>query len=92
MELGKRIDHRLKALRLTQVELAQKSGLTQQVISQYIRGKSKPGYDAIVGLLKALEVNSAWFFEESEPAELSSRNAPLPQSEDSQIRSGSCEE
>lgn len=77
MELGKRIDHRLKELELTQVELARKSGLTQQVISQYIRGKSKPGYDAIVGLLKALEVNSAWFFEESEPAELSHWNVPL---------------
>ena len=71
MELGKRIDRRMKELGLTQVKLAQKSGLTQQAISQYIRGKSKPGYDAIAALLKALEVNSAWFFEERELEELS---------------------
>ena len=63
MQLGKRIAGRMKVLGLTQRGLAQRSGLTQQAISKYIRGKAKPGYDATVVLSKALGVNVAWFFE-----------------------------
>ena len=71
MELGQRIYNRMRNLGLTQVELAKKTGLTQQVISQYIRDRSRPGYNAIIGLMKGLEVESEWFFEradEEEPA------------------------
>ena len=66
MKLGTRIASRMKELGLTQVELARKSGLTQQVISQYIRSKSLPGYKAIVALLMALEVTPEWFFDADE--------------------------
>jgi ABC-type transport system substrate-binding protein/transcriptional regulator with XRE-family HTH domain len=76
MELGQRIAHRMRELGLTQVELARKSGLTQQVISQYIRGRSKPGYNAIAALIRALEVNSTWFFEETETEDAESDEPP----------------
>ena len=56
MELGQRIYNRMRNLGLTQVELAKKTGLTQQVISQYIRDRSRPGYKAILGLMRGLEV------------------------------------
>jgi transcriptional regulator with XRE-family HTH domain len=66
MKLGTRIANRMKELGLTQVELARKSGLTQQVISQYIRSKSLPGYKAISALLMTLEVTPEWFFDTDE--------------------------
>jgi peptide/nickel transport system substrate-binding protein len=72
MPLKERIALRMKELGLTQMKLAQRSRLTQQAISKYIRGKSKPGYDAIVTLSGALEVNPAWFFEEESESNVSS--------------------
>ena len=63
MEVGERIAKRMKELGLNQVTLGQKSGLTQQIISQYVRGRSKPGYNAIAALSRGLEVNPGWFFE-----------------------------
>ena len=66
MPLGERIYIRMKNLSLTQVELAKKTGLTQQVVSQYIRNRSRPGYNAIISLMKGLEVKSEWFFEGAE--------------------------
>ena len=65
MSLGKQIEKRMKDLSLTQMKLAQKSGLTQQAISNMILEKSKPSYDAIVVLSKALQVTPLWFFEGS---------------------------
>jgi peptide/nickel transport system substrate-binding protein len=65
MKLGYRIYAQMKELRLTQAQLAEKSGLSQQIISNYINNKFKPGYDAILALSKALEVNPAWFFDEA---------------------------
>ena len=65
MEVGERIEHRMRALGLNQVTLAQRSGLTQQVISQYVRKRSKPGYDALIALAKGLDVPPGWFFEKN---------------------------
>jgi ABC-type transport system substrate-binding protein len=67
MKLGYRIYTQMKALGLTQAELAEKSGLSQQIISNYINDKFKPGYDAILGLSGALEVDPAWFFDARAP-------------------------
>ena len=64
VNLGYRIYVRMKELRLTQAQLAERSGLSQQIISSYINNKFKPGYDAILALSKALEISPLWFFEE----------------------------
>ena len=69
MQLGEKIAQRMKALNLNQVKLAKRSGLTQQVISQYVRGRSKPGYNATIGLAVGLEVSPQWFFEDVARAE-----------------------
>jgi MarR-like DNA-binding transcriptional regulator SgrR of sgrS sRNA len=55
----------MKELGLTQAQLADRSGLSQQIISNYINNKFKPGYDAILALSEALEVKPEWFFDES---------------------------
>ena len=64
MTLGYRIYVRMKELRLTQAQLAERSGLSQQIISNYINNKFKPGYEAILALSKALEISPVWFFDE----------------------------
>ena len=66
MQLGEKIAERMKALNLNQVALAKRSGLTQQVISQYVRGRSKPGYNAIMALSVGMEVTPQWFFDDIE--------------------------
>ena len=63
MTLGYRIYVRMKELRLTQAQLAERSGLSQQIISNYINNKFKPGYEAILALSKALEISPLWFFD-----------------------------
>ena len=78
MDLGTRIAYRLRELGLTQVELARKSGLTQQVISQYIRGKSKPGFDAVTALIDGLEVEPDWFFRPGEYDDTPVTDLPPP--------------
>jgi len=54
----------MKELGLKQRQLAEKTGLSQQIISNYINNKFKPGYDAILALAKALDVEPNWFFDE----------------------------
>ncbi len=39
---------------LTQLDLAQRSGIPQPTISRYLRGASKPGVDKVDALEKAL--------------------------------------
>ena len=63
MKLGYRIYVQMKERGLTQAQLAEKSGLSQQIISNYINNKFKPGYEAILALSKALEISPAWFFD-----------------------------
>jgi peptide/nickel transport system substrate-binding protein len=55
----------MKELGLTQAQLADQSGLSQQIISNYINNKFKPGYDAMLALSNALNVNPSWFFDAS---------------------------
>lgn len=93
MRLGTRIADRMKELGLTQVGLARKSELTQQVISQYIRGKSLPGYKAIAALMAALEVTPEWFFDADECVARPNANSDLAKDvEDLKQRTGNLEE
>jgi ABC-type transport system substrate-binding protein/plasmid maintenance system antidote protein VapI len=65
MELSQRLAKRMQALKMTQKQLAEATGLAQSAISKYVRGKAKPGYEAIVGLSKALGVDVSWFFRDA---------------------------
>jgi ABC-type transport system substrate-binding protein/DNA-binding XRE family transcriptional regulator len=69
MTLGQRIEARMKRMGMSQLRLAQKAGLTQQAISSMIHGKSKPSYDTMATLIKALDVTPTWFFEEEDEEE-----------------------
>ena len=66
MDIAEKITRRMKELNLNQAELAEKSGLTQQAISQYMRGKVKPGFDSIEALLEGLEVSANWLFKDND--------------------------
>lgn len=77
MQLGKRIDRLMKEKGMNQVKLAQKSGITQQAISNYILNKSKPSYDAILALAKALGMEPNWFFQEDDPDDSDPDESPL---------------
>jgi ABC-type transport system substrate-binding protein len=87
MQFGRRIALRLKELGLTQGQLAEKTGVTQSVISKYVRGKTTPSYDAIVSLSKVLDVHPGWFFPESDsnkssPQVITLKPIPNPKSAD----------
>ena len=43
---------------LNQSELANKLGLKQSQISEWLKGKSKPGYDSIRAICIALEISA----------------------------------
>jgi len=66
IKLGYRIYVQLRELGLTQAQLSELSGLSQQIISNYVNNKFKPGYDSIIALSQALKVTPAWFFGEEE--------------------------
>jgi len=56
--LGKRISSFRKERGLTQVELADKIGLAQPVLSNYERGKLRPNHQVLSQLSKALQVST----------------------------------
>jgi DNA-binding XRE family transcriptional regulator len=59
---------RLRAQRkLTQKQLAEKSGLSQNAISHWENGEREPGWSAVVQLAKALGVDCRAFLESIEP-------------------------
>jgi DNA-binding XRE family transcriptional regulator len=59
---------RLRAQRkLTQKQLAEKSGLSQNAISHWENGEREPGWSAVVQLAEALGVDCRAFLESIEP-------------------------
>lgn len=60
--------------RITQVELADKSGLTKASISQYVNGKNKPKTKAIKAIAAALEVPEGYLADDyAEPITVKER-------------------
>lgn len=43
---------------LNQTQLAEKIGLKQSQISEWLKGKSKPGYDSVKQICKALQISA----------------------------------
>lgn len=74
MKLGERIYNRMKNIGITQAQLSRKAGITQQAISRYICNRSKPGYNSIMGMMKGLEVESAWFFKQADEELIINKN------------------
>lgn len=74
--LSERIRQRRSALKITQVELAKKTGVKQQSIQQIEAGITKrPRY--LLELAKALQCNPHWLmYGEEKSIRLSSRNPP----------------
>lgn len=46
---------------LTQVEFAFKIGIKQGQVSEWLRGKAKPGYDNLRAMAKAFNVSADYF-------------------------------
>ncbi|WP_257497136.1 helix-turn-helix domain-containing protein [Limosilactobacillus reuteri] len=55
-----RLSKALSISGLTQAELARKSGIHRQIISDYLKGKYDAKQDKILKLSKALNVNAEW--------------------------------
>lgn len=59
---GERIKKRRKELRLSQLETAERLGISPNHLSSLETGKSKPSYDVICNLCDVLNINSDYFF------------------------------
>ncbi len=65
MELGEKIDQRMKELGMTQSSLARASGLSQNYLSQLINGVggSRVSYKTVVLLRQSLSVGDDFFYD-----------------------------
>lgn len=63
MKLGERIKLARKRLRMTQKELGDKFGISEQAVSGWERGETTPEYDKLSQLRLVLRVNYAWLME-----------------------------
>lgn len=59
-QFGARVRIMRKALGLTQTELAEKLGVTNQAIATYEKGKREPNFRNLLGLSRALNVTIDW--------------------------------
>ena len=53
---GQNLDYLLQQNRMSQNELAQRTGLTQASISRYVSGQQAPGFRAIVNIAAVLGI------------------------------------
>jgi len=60
MLFGKRMKEVLQKLKLTQVGLAEKIGISNVVINRYIKGKTSPNYDFLNKLATTFNINITW--------------------------------
>ncbi len=61
--VGARVRERRKALKLSQIHLAMKLGLTFQQVQKYERGTNRISASKLYEIGQALQVPIAWFFE-----------------------------
>lgn len=60
--LGSNLRHHRKAKRLNQAELAERAGLSSEMISKIERGAAAPSFDAIRRLANSLDIPEAALF------------------------------
>lgn len=63
MQLGSYIKSRRKNIGLTQQQLAELVGVSQDAISQYENGNREPGFNVTIKLCKVLSMNPMDFME-----------------------------
>ena len=56
-EFSEILKHFLQANQLTQTEFAMKIGLKQSQVSEWLKGKAKPGYDSLKQMVIAYELS-----------------------------------
>lgn len=54
--IGKNLSKIMKDLELSQVDLAEKTGITQAGISQIVNGQREPSLDSLIKILKVIPV------------------------------------
>ena len=59
VEIQERLSKELKLCGLTQKQIADKIGVSQQTISHYIKGDKMPSLDTLANLCVALDLDSA---------------------------------
>jgi len=64
-----RIKEGMKAARMKQVDLVEKTGIPKSTMSQYVNGRFKPKQDALNLIAKALNVDEAWLLGFNVPPE-----------------------
>ncbi len=61
MEFTEILEEFLKLNNLTQTEFANKIGVKQSQISEWLKGKAKPGYDILRRMATAFDVSADYF-------------------------------
>ncbi len=59
-EFSEILGHFLKVNNLTQTAFAQKIGVKQSQVSEWLKGKAKPGYDSLKQMVVAFEVSAEY--------------------------------
>ena len=60
MTLGEKINHAMRAKKITQTKLAEKTYITQTTISRYIKDQRTPDAIALKAICEALDVSADW--------------------------------
>lgn len=68
-EFTKRIKRRLRALNISQRELAKRTGISEITISRYIKCHRKPTYDDVIRMAQALECKPSFLIDFDEKIE-----------------------
>ena len=74
--VGARVRERRKALKLSQIHLAMKLGLTFQQVQKYERGANRISASKLYEIGQALQVPIAWFFEGYAGPEVAAPGSP----------------
>ena len=61
MEFLEILDEFLKLNNLTQTEFASKIGVKQSQVSEWLKGKAKPGYDILKRMAIAFDISADYF-------------------------------
>lgn len=61
MEFTEILEEFLKLNNLTQTEFANKIGVKQSQVSEWLKGKAKPGYDILKKMATAFDVSADYF-------------------------------
>ena len=61
MEFTEILEEFLKLNNLTQTEFANKIGIKQSQVSEWLKGKAKPGYDILRRMATAFDVSADYF-------------------------------